>query len=199
MIAARRLFVRLPRALWAYALASVSACSGDDTPPLEPTYENVESVIRLSCAFSTSCHGGPANGQSMLNFGRHLEAGEPFTMALMDGMNPRMACQYDLMPLVDPGNADNSWLMVKIAGMHSSGQVAFTPDASWDPGIVPDAMGRYPPSTCPYTTDPLAEDGAISFGRVMPWSIGMPTPLPANEIDLVRAWIEAGAPGPGGG
>jgi hypothetical protein len=190
MIAARRLAGAL-----SVCLGTLSGCAGDDSPPgPEPTYENVEAVIRLSCAFSSSCHGGPGNGQSMLNFGRHLEAGEPFTLALMDGASPRMACQYDLMPLVDPGNPDNSWLVMKIDGMHTAGQVDFTPDASWDPGIEPDAMGRYPASICPFT-----EDGAITFGRTMPWSIGMPTPLPAEEIALIRAWIEAGAPGPAGG
>jgi hypothetical protein len=193
MFAARRLGL-LACALLTAPLSGIG-CSGDDTPPpADPTYENVEPIIRTSCAFSSSCHGGMGNGQSMLNFGRHLTAGEPFTMALFDGMNNRPACQYDMMPLIEPGDPDNSWLMVKIDGMHDMGTIVFMPDASWDPGIMRDAMGNYPASTCP-----LTEAGEITFGRNMPWSAGMPLPLPENEVALIRAWIEAGAPGPSGG
>ena len=88
---------------------------------------------------------------------------------------------------------ERSWLLTKIAGTHAGGgKLSFTPDPGWKPaGLAPDATGKLPASDCP-----LTEDGALSFGYLMPYSVGSPSPLSAEEIALVRGWIAAGAPGP---
>jgi hypothetical protein len=153
-------------------------------PDYAPVYDNVECVVSRSCSFSTSCHGG-STGQVRLNFERYLDAGEPITLAFQnaDG-TPRAACEYDLMPVVDPGNPDNSWLMMKIDGMVTAdGMVDFTPDPTWMP-----ATGS---RVCP-----RRDMGVITFGIPMPYSEGRPTPLPAEEIEMIREWIRLGALGP---
>ncbi|MEM9190672.1 MAG: hypothetical protein AAGF12_15915 [Myxococcota bacterium] len=162
-----------------------------DAGPIEPTFENVDMVIRRSCTFSNSCHGGPGMGQGQLNFALARDAGEPFTAALQmaDGM-PRPACEYDLLPLIDPGNPDGSWLMIKVGGPMTMGVIDFTPDAAWDP-FPGETPGSFPPSECP-----LTEGGNISFGRRMPLDPAGMTTLPEREIELFREWIRAGAPGP---
>ena len=99
------------------------------------------------------------------------------------------ACQYDAMPLVDPGRPENSWLMVKLVGPHMGGRIEFTPAMDWDPGLTPDAMGRYPASICP-----LTDRGEISFVVLMPQGSSMG--LSADRVELIRTWILNGAPGP---
>jgi len=128
-------------------------------------------VIERSCTFSNVCHGDPA-GKADLNF--MAAAGDITTV-----LNDVPACQYDLMPRVDPGNPDNSWLMVKLDWMHDAeGVLQFTPADDWMSSA----------------TDPDCE----SFGRIMPLN-AMPTPLPTSEVELFREWIRIGAPGPSGG
>ena len=167
----------------------LAACGGDDGgETIEPTYEKVEQTLMTSCSFSTSCHGGAGSGRAMLNFQTAIAAGD-FREVLVG----EAACEYDFMPRVDPGNPENSWLMIKIAGAHDGdGNLEFTPDPGWDHGLTPDAGGDLPPSTCP-----LTEGGEISFGDVMPLSIGTPMPLSDARIEMFRQWIAAGAPGPG--
>ena len=174
-------------------LLLILGCGDDDPPsPPEATYEAVEEIVRQSCATSAAaCHGGPGEGAGRLNFGRRLMAGEPITLAL----NAVSACQYDRWSLVEPGNPDESWLMIKLLAAHDAEGVitGFTPDAAWDPGLMPDESGRLPVSDCPLTVD-----GAISFGTNMPQIRGNPMPLSPEKIDIIRRWIEAGAPGPAG-
>lgn len=156
-------------------------------PPLEPTYANVHAVVERTCTFST-CHGGPGRGESRLNFQRLLDEGKPLTEALIGVPS----CQYDVMPLVDPGNPDNSWLMIKLDGPHDdAGNLTFTPDPGWVHGLEPNGAGELPRSECPYTVD-----GAISFGLLMPRNLVEPLPLEEREVEMIRAWIAAGAPGP---
>jgi hypothetical protein len=176
--------------------AAMTVGCGDDAIPgdagLEATVENVDAILQLSCTFSGTCHGDPRGaGQAMLNFATPLETGQPRATALFaeDG-RPKPACEYSAMPLVDPGNPDNSWLMVKIDGPHTGGALMFTPGASWDPGIMRDVDGNYPVSECPLVPRP----GEIEFGGPMPYSPVAPMPLPPDEIDLIRRWIAAGAP-----
>jgi len=175
------------RALCLSLCLSAFACG--DPEPLEPTYENVAAVLERSCgASSMSCHGG-VRGNANLNLGTAMATGQPYTEILV-GVE---SCEYSLMPLVDPGNPDNSWLMVKIDGAHDeNGRLLFEPDPAWDPGIEPRPDGTYPPSTCP-----LVEDGELSFGYLMPQNVGAPDPLPENELDMIYEWILIGAPGPG--
>jgi len=176
--------------LLSFALASCGnpappADAGPDAgPPLPGTYANVVSILESSCAFA-SCHGGSGAGAAELNLASSIRA----DTLVADLSQP--SCQYSAMPLLTPGDPEQSWLYLKVAGPHMGTRVEFTPSASWDPGIVPDAMGNYPRSTCP-----LVERGAISFGTMMPQgSMG----LDASRAETIRMWIAAGAPGPAGG
>lgn len=170
-------------------VGAASACGssgGDSDPVLEPTYANVEMVIRNSCTSDENCHGGGGNGKARLNFARLLEAGTPITQALVNVE----ACEYDLMPRIDPGNPENSWFWVKVAGEHNErGFLTFTPDASWRTDLQGATDLR--PSSCP-----LVVDGRLSFGEIMPQK--SETGLGPNAIELFRQWIVAGAPGPDG-
>lgn len=167
----------------------LAACGGNTTPgsdagaPMPGTYENVVSIFRTSCAFS-SCHGGTGAGASMLNLERGIAMG-----TLRADLVDQASCQYDLMPLVTAGDPMNSWLYLKVAGAHTGTAFDFTPDASWDEGgLVPDGSGRYPTSICP-----LVQSGNLTFGTMMPMgSMG----LDASRAETLRLWIEAGAPGP---
>ena len=162
------------------ALFLLAACSGDDDVR-EPTYENVEMLLSTSCAFSTSCHGGVARGQAALN----IQTGIADGTLLADLMEP--ACEYSFLPRVDPGNPDGSWLMIKLTAPHdaATGVIDFTPDAAWDMG-----PGPHPDTLCP-----LVRDGMVQFGTIMP-NISPFAGLPADDIELIRQWIEMGAPGP---
>lgn len=160
------------------------ACAPE--PPLEPTYANVAALFEASCSFD-SCHGGRGVGAATLNFAAARAAGVSYDLLLVG----EPACMYDRMPLVDPGNPDNSWLMLKVAGPHMGSAVAFTPASDWDHGLTPRADGRLPSSVCPLTVM-----GALSFGTVMPQ--GSSAGLDARRADLIRRWILEGAPGPDG-
>jgi hypothetical protein len=152
------------------ALLLATAACGEEEPPIEPTYENVVEVIDLSCTFMTSCHGG-SRGKAGLIF-----AGADDKTTVLNGVT---SCQYDRMPRVDPGDPDNSWLMVKIDGMYDDdGMIQFTPESGWT-------------STA---TDPDCQD----FGTLMP-NNATPVPLPMRQVELFREWIRLGAPGPSGG
>lgn len=168
------------------ALACALLVLGCEQGPLEPTYENVAGIFDSSCSFS-SCHGG-SRGEAELNFAAAREAGVLYTELLIDVP----ACEYDLMPLIDPGNPDNSWLYLKVTHAHDAdGYLTFTPAADWDPGIERDPdTGLYPRSPCPRT-----EDGEITFGQIMP--DGSSDGLDARRATAIREWILAGAPGPG--
>lgn len=120
----------------------------------------------------------------MLNLQRSI-ASDTLVADLVD----HDACQYSAMPLVTAGDPERSWLYLKVAGPHMGTTLDFTPADDWDPGIVPDAMGNYPTSTCPLTSR-----GDITFGVMMPQ--GSPG-LDASRAETIRLWIEAGAPGPG--
>jgi hypothetical protein len=125
-------------------------------------------------------------GQGMLNFQASIAAG-----TLREDLVDQPSCEYSAMPLVDPGDPDNSWLWIKVsAGAHdSAGRLEFTPDPTWDPGIVRDGTGRYPLSVCP-----LTQAGEIRFGTMM--SQGAPNGLDPSRAATIRVWIENGAPGP---
>ena len=159
-----------------------SDAGSDAGPPPDPTFENVSMILSSSCAFA-SCHGGAGAGAAMLNFERSIAAG-----TLREDLVDQPACEYSAMPLVTAGDPTQSWLYLKAAGPHTGTDLDFTPDTSWDPGIVPDAMGRFPASTCP-----LTERGALSFGQLMPQGT---TGLDGARAETLRLWIANGAPGP---
>ncbi|MFW5924585.1 MAG: hypothetical protein ACOCV4_00350 [Myxococcota bacterium] len=158
-------------------LVTLAGCGdeGEDAslPPIEPTYANVEMIMERSCTFG-SCHGGSGSGKGDLNLEPLLDAGEPITDALVDVPS----CEYPLMPRIDPGDPDNSWLWIKMSPeyMAEDGTIDFTPDPSFDPGEAP----------C----------SDLGFGINMPFAMGDPSPLADNELTAIREWIEMGAPGP---
>jgi hypothetical protein len=166
--------------LLAAAAAAVSpGCDPDDPPVrIEPTYANVAETIGESCALSRSCHGA-ATGAGDLTFGRT----DDYTTVLIDVPS----CQYGAMPRVDPGDPDNSWLMIKLAGVHDpSGNIEFTPSATWIPSLTP---GN--------TECPLNDGTRVTgFGGLMPPSPDEPSPLSDAQIAMFREWIAGGAPGP---
>jgi hypothetical protein len=149
---------------------------------LPGTYANVATIFSRTCAFS-SCHGGPGSGAAMLNLQQSITAGT----LVADLQAP--SCEYSAMPLLTPGDPTQSWIYLKITSAHTGLELNFTPDPTWDHGgLMPDAMGHYPPSTCPLTSA-----GQITFGQIMPMGTGG---LPANQAETIRLWIAAGAPGP---
>ena len=171
----------------------VASCGGGDPSP-EPDggsgsdYARVESIVVRSCAFSATCHGGLGDGQAGLNFARSLQVGGTIVDALTQDGALKPSCEYSAMPLLTPGEPQQSWFFIKISGMNRGLDLVFEPDASWDPGITRGTDGRYPESECPLTVD-----GEIVFGRLMPWSNSDPMPLPPEEVALIREWITNGA------
>jgi hypothetical protein len=159
----------------------------DSFAPVEATYEGIEALFRRSCVFN-ACHGGTGAGAASLNFRTFLDREEPITAAMV-GVP---ACQYDLMPRIDPGDPHNSWLWIKLdpASMDSEGYIVFTPDPSFDPDVQ---NPHYTSRNCPLGRNP---DGSPDFGINMPSQPGHPSPLAPHELEAVRQWIEAGAPGP---
>jgi hypothetical protein len=167
--------------------ALLAGCPGQEAQVTrEPTYANVAEVLNGSCAFSSSCHGGTASGKAGLNLAKGLATGDVRpTLA-------KAACEYPPMKLVAPGAPGESWLLVKLTSDHGpDGKLTFTPSPSWKPDLTADGTGKLPLSECP-----LTEGGSVSFGYLMPSSPGSPTPLPAEDVELIRSWIAAGAPGP---
>lgn len=167
------------------AASLLAGCPGPDDPPIEPTYENVENLVRESCAFTVSCHGGLGRGKARLNFAALLDDGVPITTEL----NGVTACEYNRMPRIDPGHPENSWLWIKISGAHTGARLDFTPASDWEHGVAMNSDGTLRASTCPLTVE-----GQLSFGEIMP----MGGQLSPNRLRAFREWIEMGAPGPEG-
>jgi hypothetical protein len=181
---------------WLIVPALLAGCGDDSGPagpqdsgfdahqaPIEPVYAEIERMFNRSCVFS-ACHGGSASGVGAMNFQPLLDAERPLTEALVDVP----ACQYHLMPRVDPGNPDNSWLWIKLDPERmdpSTGEIVFEPDPSFD-GSEPN----------PHHDSPNCPLGPDDFGHNMPYAPGSPSPMRANELEAVRQWIELGAPGP---
>lgn len=169
------------RAAVAGAVLLLDACvSEPPMDPVDPSYEHVETIMRRSCTFSSSCHGGMSSGQARLNIGIQLEECYPVTAALL-----RPASEYPPMDRVRPFEPDNSFVMYKLNGAHDAMRnLIFTPDPAWVASLPPDA-GRYILHS---------DGGALSFGVIMPQVAG--EGLPVNDIISIREWIAAGAPHP---
>ncbi len=188
--------MRSLRLLLALVSASLVACGPGPTPEpvdadtdanVDTSHAAVLAIMTTTCVFS-SCHGGPRTGASMLNFQPAVDG----TMTLGDILVDQPSCEYSAMPLVTAGNPDQSWLMLKLDGPHMGRAITFTPDASWDPGIVRGPTGTYPASICP-----LVSRGEITFGELMPQGSGPTAPvLTPLQLQTIRGWILSGAPGP---
>jgi hypothetical protein len=138
-------------------------------------YADVDAIITRSCARQV-CHGFMvANAQL------DLMTAAGFRAALVDVP----ACEYDRMPRVKPGDPEHSWIMIKLAGRVRFRQYAdfvdFEPDPDWRANN-PACAGQF-------------DDGSPWFGTRMP-PADTTRPPSAQEIETIRAWIEAGAPGP---
>lgn len=173
------------------ALLGLAGCSGDDVPPdppLEPTYESVETIVRQSCTFSGSCHGGRTAGRGRLNFQRVFDDRRLITDVLFEVPS----CEYAPYMRVAPGDPEHSWMWLKLdSETDASGAILFTPAADWDAGLRRQADGGLASSTCP-----LVVRGALSFGQLMP--MGSRSGISPNRRRAIYEWILAGAPGPGG-
>jgi len=171
---------------------ALAACGDDDEAPdsgrlTEPTYQNVAIIMARSCAVSVSCHGGAGSGSAMFNLQPGLDSGD-FRPELME-----TSCEYSKLRRIAPGDSANSWLMIKLAGDFdpATGKLMFTPAADWDAGLTATGDG----GTLPASNCPLVDRGMLSFGTIMPQPLGPPASLPANELELIRQWIDMGAPG----
>lgn len=185
-------FGPLSRATLLASLAGLpTACSGESAPDRSTStsdtsneagasaeggtlYQAVEQTVMQSCAFFR-CHGGTA----VIGANLSLNDGQSLLRALVN----IPSCEYPLMMRVRPGDPDHSWIMVKLRAPVADTQseaIEFTPDSSWDGR----ALCRYP-----------SADGGSGFGLRMP-ATGQFQLDPAG-IEAIRAWIEAGAPGPG--
>ena len=89
------------------------------------------------------------------------------------------------MQRVEPGKPEQSWIMIKLAGPVRFRQyedfIDFKPASDWKPTTA-ECSGSF-------------DDGAPWFGTPMPPPDT--TMITAAQIDTIRAWIEAGAPGMG--
>jgi hypothetical protein len=188
---------------------NVAAAPGSP-PPLPPTIDFCSDVMPIfraptatliegACG-TASCHGIPNNtlttAQGLVldteDGIRHTAIGvlaeETATSALTSPLAPQIAFPTG-MPIIDPGNPGNSYLMYKLL--------------KYDDG-VPDASGAtvvY--NACNLTTPPFdygpsgfastAEATRLSDlipGRRMPWGH---TPLTIDEMERIRLWIAEGA------
>jgi hypothetical protein len=167
------MFVRLATAL---ALFSIG-CASDakDTSAMEGAelFHEVSAILDRSCAKQT-CHGDMVmNGYLTFMTGdiRGALVGVP-------------SCEYDRMPRVAPFQPEKSWLMIKLAGPTRFVQymdfIDFEPDPDWKP-------------TKPECSDHLP-DGSPWFGTRMP-PMDTTEPPSMKEIQVIRKWIELGAPG----
>ncbi len=180
--------MRAARIVSAAGLLFCAACGGSapsgppDAATTPPTYEAVAAIVSAQCAFS-SCHGGGGAGAGRLNLARAAADG-----TLRDILVDQPSCQYDAMPLVTAGDPERSWFFLKVAGAHTGNQLRFTPDSTWDPGLVRGPDGAFPASQCP-----LVVGGEIRFGAMMPQGT---SGLAPEASETIRGWIAAGAPGP---
>ena len=128
------------------------------------------SAMASSCGASTSCHQG-MHGKAMLTL-----LGQTDLKTLLVG---KMSCEVPTIPLVDAaGNAaglSHSWLWIKLTHPSSS-SMELVPDPTW--GMAGNC-GQQTPG---------------SFGFHMPW--GLPASSMWPDLNKVRDWICAGAPGP---
>jgi hypothetical protein len=139
----------------------------------DAAYARVQAILEKSCAYER-CHSGAIIGGAL-----NLTRGSDYAAALI-GVP---ACEYERMARVAPGDPEHSWLMLKLSatvrpvGDPYADYILFQPDADWDPQR----------RACPDQTD----DGTPLFGQRMP--LTAPNRLPDDELEVVRAWIAAGA------
>lgn len=200
---------------------SVAAPTGN--PPVDPRIDFCSDVFPLFAATrsqpgiqgvcsSGACHGGdPTSAAQGLALSKPewirstaigVEAVETTTAALGSPLPPEPAFPTG-MPIIDPGNPGDSYLLYKL----------LLPDMNG----VPSARGAsvvysackpitapfdYGPSASFASSDEAARLSAHVPGRRMPWgdfqadgtfTQGGGTPLTLDEIERIRLWIQQGA------
>jgi hypothetical protein len=152
-----------------------SSDAGNDAESAAPgtpaTHDEVAALLGVgpdhaSSCSVSSCHGDAAEANLNLKSGSDLRA--------MFVSVP--ACEAPGFNLVEPGKPEKSWLWIKLTGKISS---EITGD------LVPQKDWGTAGTDCP---------GAGGFGKRMPRV--SPYSLKPEELERVRSWIEAGAPGP---
>lgn len=161
--------------------AGTGSDAGDGGGNEPATYAQVAALFESRCGGTVGgCHGG-VNGSAALAFEEVGSNPKVVIQDLTTVLNGVPSCENNVMPRVDPGNPENSWLMVKLGGHStigiSSGRV--------DLGGTPPEDDRV---ACPLPMN----SASYPYGEVMP--IGVP--LSETDVDLVRRWIQQGAPGP---
>jgi hypothetical protein len=165
----------------AFLLIALSACSAEtsDDPHAsdagDPTalYQSVEAIVTQSCARDV-CHG-------FMVANAHMDL-------MRDGFRAALvnvpSCEYDRMLRVRPGDPEHSWVMIKLAGAVRFRQYAdfidYQPDPDWHPSVQ-ECSGSF-------------DDGSPWFGTRMPPA--NTTMITTDDVEKIRAWIVAGAPGP---
>lgn len=161
--------------------ALLAACGGDDSGNgggagmggnVVADYAAVSAILggmeqpgAGSCAFATSCHGGTGPGKAGLNFKTVAD--------LRDVLVDVPACENSSMMRVAPGDPDNSWLWIKLSADIKDEKT----------GLI-EHEGT--PSSC--------SGVSLGFGTRMPQVAGY-AKLPDEKLAVIKAWIEAGAPG----
>jgi hypothetical protein len=137
-------------------------------------YPQVEDILLRSCAYER-CHSG-----ALVGAGLDLSRGADYAAALVSVPS----CEYPPLARVQPFDPDRSWIMVKLTADFRPREddelpfyILFEPDPEWDP----EQRG------CPGR----AADGTPLFGQRMP--LTAPNMLPDDELEVIRAWIAAGA------
>jgi hypothetical protein len=115
----------------------------------------------------SSCHGDASEANL------DLKAGSDLRTLLVNVP----ACEAPSFDLVEPGKPEKSWLWIKLTG-------EMVDEITGD--LVPQSAWGEAGTDCP---------GAGGFGKRMPRV--SPYTLKPEELQQIRSWIEAGAPGQG--
>lgn len=154
------------------SLLALSACGGDDgkTGSTQADHSDVALVLGAGSGPTGSCSIASCHGEAGV-------ANLDFTSKenLRELLVGVPSCEAPGMNLVEPGNPERSWLWIKLTGkMSNPSNGDLEADPSWG--------------------EPGKGCGATGFGKRMPRV--SPYTLPQKQLDEIRSWIEAGAPGP---
>ena len=138
------------------------------------SYPAVREILTRSCTWER-CHSGVPIGGNL-----PLTPGTDYAVSMVNVPS----CEYPEYMRVAPGDPEHSWLMIKLTAQVRPREdpladyILFEPAAGWD-------------ESKRFCRD-HADDGTTLFGQRMP--LTAPNMLPKEDIELIRNWIEAGAP-----
>ena len=155
------------------ASTGAGAGTGAGTGGPEPSDANISRILggpeqtSIGKCAASSCHGGGSTGKADLNFKTATNVAEALVNV--------PACENNDMVLVKPGSPDESWLWIKLTA-----EINNTRE-----GLI---QFEGTPSVC--------SGVATGFGTRMPQVLGTFDKLSDTDLESVRLWILAGAPGP---